>query len=216
MVTSDRASTSQPRFETEARGHISVAGGVPQADPELAERLRSYQHVRHASFAGFHYHPTKKATSDKLSNSQLLQMNRSVTPRKMNGVNDEVDGMFTVTRFADSSQVHLVKQPLGMREQLTFLNEPIASVAPAPFCSPHTGFVYGADTGGNENTQYFFYDLQLRTTVMLTDGIAKNMSGEWSSCGNYWVYSSNLRDNVHFEVYCVKVQDVIDMKTKFG
>ena len=143
---------------------------MPRPDAELGERLRAYQHVRHASFAGFHYHPSKKATSESLSATQLMQMNRSVTPRTLNGINDEVDGIFTVTRFADSSQVHLVKQPLGMREQLTFLNEPISSVAPAPFASPHIGFVYGADTGGNENTQYYFYDVVRRTTTMLTDG----------------------------------------------
>ncbi len=129
------------------------------------------------------------------------------SPRRPNAFNDP-DGMYTVTRFGDSQQVHLVKQPMGMREQLTFLSEPVSSVSPTPMASPFQGFVYGQDSGGNENTQYFYYDLPSRKSVLITDGTSKNMSGEWSSCGEFFVFSSNMRDSVHFEVYAVNLRDL--------
>ena len=54
--------------------------------------------------------------------------------------------MLISTRFADSSQLHLVKMPGGARRQLTFSREPIA----AGSFVPKTGefFVFARDMGG--------------------------------------------------------------------
>ena len=60
--------------------------------------------------------------------------------------------MLISTRFADSAQVFLVRQPLGQRKQLTFQSEPVAGAA----FQPKTGecFVFSQDAGGGE-----FYQL---------------------------------------------------------
>ena len=64
------------------------------------------------------------------------------------------DGCLLVsTRFAETSQVHSVCQPLGMREQLTFHPEPVAQVTAAPADAPRPGFVFAKDRGGDEFSQ---------------------------------------------------------------
>ncbi|HVF35115.1 MAG TPA: S9 family peptidase, partial [Candidatus Saccharimonadia bacterium] len=58
------------------------------------------------------------------------------------------DGALLITtRFGNTAQVHRVAAPLGMREQLTFFDEPVSSVASLP---DRAGFVFGRDVGGSE------------------------------------------------------------------
>ena len=63
--------------------------------------------------------------------------------------------MLITTRFAETAQAHRVRMPMGLREQLTFFPEPVASVnaAPAPGAD---GFVYGKDVGGDEFWQLYW------------------------------------------------------------
>ena len=96
-----------------------------------------------------------------------------------------------------------------MREQLTFFSEPVAGIQPAPYNSPHKGFVYGLDIGGNEQLQYYFFDIEKRKSYLITDGKSKNMSGTWSDNGEHFLSSSNARKSSIFEVYCVRMEDII-------
>src|SRR5690606_19615124 len=80
------------------------------------------------------------------------------------------------TRSAETSQVHRVCQPLGMREQLTFHPEPVAQVTAAPADAPRPGFVFAKDRGGDEFSQLYWFDEQSRETRLLTDG-GRNQNG---------------------------------------
>src|SRR3989440_295205 len=65
------------------------------------------------------------------------------------------DGSLLVaTRFGDSEQLHRVAAPLGMREQLTFYQDPI-EWARAPRSG--SGFVFLKDQGGDENAQLYYH-----------------------------------------------------------
>src|SRR5690606_2962302 len=88
------------------------------------------------------------------------------------------DGCLLIsTRFAETSQVHRVCEPLGMREQLTFFPEPVAGVTIAPSTAPSPGFVFAKDRGGDEFSQLYWFDAQTRETTLLTDGKRSQNSG---------------------------------------
>ncbi len=106
------------------------------------------------------------------------------------------------TRFAETSQAHRVCQPLGMREQITFYNEPVSGLTLAPPKSGRNGFVFGKDVGGNEFSQLHWYDLATREVTMLTDGKRSQNGGAlFSSDGKRLAYSSTARNGTDTDIW---------------
>ena len=115
--------------------------------------------------------------------------------------------MLITTRFAETAQAHRVRAPMGMREQLTFFPEPVASVASAP-APGADGFVYGKDVGGNEFSQLYWYDLDTRESALLSDGQrSQNGSPLWSDDGSLLAWAGTGRNGADYDLY------VRDMKT---
>lgn len=108
------------------------------------------------------------------------------------------------TRFGATAQVHRVKAPGGAREQLTFFDEPIASIVANP---KRNGFVFGKDTGGSEFWQLYWFDLDTREARRLTDGKSRNDSPLWSRDGKRLAYSSTERNGKDTDVW------VLDLDT---
>jgi dipeptidyl aminopeptidase/acylaminoacyl peptidase len=96
------------------------------------------------------------------------------------------------TRFADTTQVHLVKMPGGARKQLTFGTEPSGNVA----IQPKQGrcFVFTQDIGGSEFFQLHRYDFADGRTTLLTDGKSRNTGARWSRDGKQLAYTSTRRN----------------------
>lgn len=113
-------------------------------------------------------------------------------------------GVLVSTRFSTTAQVHRVKAPGGTREQLTFFDEPIASIVPNP---KRNGFVFGKDVGGSEFWQLYWFDLDTRETKRLTDGKSRNESPVWSGDGRRLAYSSTERNGKDTDVW------VLDLDT---
>ncbi len=113
------------------------------------------------------------------------------------------DGCLLIsTRFAETSQAHRVCQPLGMREQITFYNEPVSGLTLAPTKSGRDGFVFGKDIGGNEFAQLHWYDLATREVVMLTDGKrTRNGGALFSEDGKQLAYSSTARNGTDTDIW---------------
>jgi dipeptidyl aminopeptidase/acylaminoacyl peptidase len=107
-------------------------------------------------------------------------------------------GLLIGTRFANTVQVHRVKAPGGAREQLTFYDEPITSIAANP---KRAGFVFGKDIGGSEFWQLFSFDLATRETRLLTDGKSRNAAPVWSHDGTKLAYSSTARNGTDTDVW---------------
>jgi dipeptidyl aminopeptidase/acylaminoacyl peptidase len=94
-------------------------------------------------------------------------------------------------------QLHRVKMPLGMREQITFETEPVMEAT----YSPADGFlVIIKDEGGNEQRQ--FMGLADGRTIKITNG-GRNQFGGWSNDGKLIGYSSTRRDTRNFDIYTV-------------
>jgi dipeptidyl aminopeptidase/acylaminoacyl peptidase len=115
------------------------------------------------------------------------------------------DGSILITtRFAEVEQVHRIRVPLGAREQLTFDAEPVAGVLANPANSPGS-FLFGRDSGGNENTQLHLFRLAERSSQRLTDGRSRYGSALWSRDGRRLVFQSNARNGIQQDVYSLDV-----------
>ncbi len=64
--------------------------------------------------------------------------------------------MLISTRFADTSQIHLVKFPGGARTQLTFFKDSVGGGSYQPTRGDY--FIFSKGSGGNENYQKYRYD----------------------------------------------------------
>jgi dipeptidyl aminopeptidase/acylaminoacyl peptidase len=113
-------------------------------------------------------------------------------------------GMLIGTRFGDVDEVHRIAAPLGMREQLTFLAEPV-TVARAPQIPGAEGFVYLADRGGDENSQVYYYRFADHAVRLLSDGKSFHGRPLWSKNGKRLAFYGNDRDGVSFDIYIADV-----------
>ena len=106
------------------------------------------------------------------------------------------------TRFAETSQVHRVCEPLAMREQLTFYPEPVAGVRVAPPGAPRDGFVFGKDRGGDEFSQLYWFDARTREATLLTDGKRSQNGGTvLSRDGSRMAWSSTSRNGTDRDIW---------------
>lgn len=95
------------------------------------------------------------------------------------------------TRFADTTQIHLVKMPGGARTQLTFYPDRVAGAQYS-----HTkddSYVFSKDVGGGEFFQLYRYDVGSGDVTLLTDGKSRNTDTVWSYAGDKIVYGSTRR-----------------------
>jgi len=113
------------------------------------------------------------------------------------------DGCLLVsTRFAETSQVHRVCEPLGMREQLTFYPEPVGGITPAPAKAWREGFVFAKDRGGDEFSQLYWFDEDTRSTTLLTDGKrTQNGATVLSTDGGLMAYTSTARNGTDRDIW---------------
>ena len=107
--------------------------------------------------------------------------------------------MLISTRFGDTSQTHLVKSPLGARQQMTFFPERVTGATFQPTQGDY--FVFSQDTGGNEFYQNYRYDLSTGNVTLITDGKSKNSRGLWSSTGDLMIYTSTRRRGKDADFY---------------
>ena len=110
------------------------------------------------------------------------------------------NGILVSTRFGETSQFHLIKNPLGMRKQVTFFNEPIGG---GGFSNdPNTyGFLFSKDIGGSEFNQIFYFDMETANYKMLTDGKSRNGGANWSNKGDRFSYYTTKRNGKDWDIY---------------
>ena len=110
--------------------------------------------------------------------------------------------MLITTRFGDTAQVHEVRMPGGDRRQLTFFPDRVQDASYPP--TKGDFFIFRKDTGGNEFSQLYRYDLPAGTITLLTDGKSQNGGLVWSRDGDRIVYGSTRRNGADRDLY---VQD---------
>ncbi len=110
------------------------------------------------------------------------------------------DGMLMATRFGNTTQLHLLQQPGGARNQITFFEEPVGNGSFCPLAE-YNGFLFTKDSGGNEFSQIFWYDMSKRESEMLSDGESVNFGMAWSNKGDRFAFTSSRRNKKDFDVY---------------
>ena len=113
--------------------------------------------------------------------------------------NPRTRGVLIGTRFGNTSQLHEVARPLGMRRQVTFEAEPIAGAS----YSRGKGdvLVVQKDVGGSEFWQ--LYRLDSGRLQLLTDGKSRNEINAWSHDGRWLAYSSTRRNGADTDIWIV-------------
>ena len=108
--------------------------------------------------------------------------------------------MLISTRFGNSNQVHRVIQPLGARSQLTFFNEPVGGATYDPKSGKY--FIFSKDTGGNEFSQLYRFDVATGDVTLLTDGGRSQNGGLlWNNAKTQVVYSSTRRNGADRDLW---------------
>ena len=95
------------------------------------------------------------------------------------------------TRFANTSQLHLVSMPGGDRRQLTFFRDTVREGLFHPDGGDY--IVYARDVGGGEWFQLYRLDVARGGSTLLTDGKSRNLLGPYSNSGNLIAYTSTRR-----------------------
>jgi len=128
------------------------------------------------------------------------QQYRNVRSASFRSWNPTGSGMLISTRFAETSQLHFVEKPMGIRQQITFFDEPVGGGRFCPDPQQH-GFLFSKDIGGNEYYQIFYFDLKDGSHRMLTDGESRNGLGPWSNSGAQFAYTSNMGNGTDMQIY---------------
>ncbi|MGC4027276.1 MAG: prolyl oligopeptidase family serine peptidase [Steroidobacteraceae bacterium] len=112
------------------------------------------------------------------------------------------DGSLVIaTRFGNAEQLHRVRAPLGMREQLTFLPEPVRAGAANPYDAEQ--LLELRDQGGNENMQLYLQNLATGKARLLTDGRSLHGTPVWAHDGKRIAFHGNGRDGASYDIYVV-------------
>ncbi|MFB0516317.1 MAG: alpha/beta fold hydrolase [Candidatus Neomarinimicrobiota bacterium] len=136
---------------------------------------------------------------------RMLQY-QNVRSAYFTGWQPEGQGLYVVTRFGETSQIHYVERPGGARQQLTFFNEPVSGAAIRP-AGPKDGFLFIKDVGGSEFYQIFYFDIPTGEYAMLTDGSSRNGAARWANKGDRFVYFSTARNGRDWDLYIAAADD---------
>jgi len=108
------------------------------------------------------------------------------------------------TRFGETTQIHEVDQPLGVRRQLTFYDERVLGGGYRPGTN-EIGFAM--DEGGAENYQFFMMDRDTGEVERKSDGVHRYQAGGFTDDGKWVAYSVNKRNGRDFDVYVMNPDD---------
>lgn len=131
---------------------------------------------------------------------EIITQYQNVRSATCYGWRADGNGIYILTQFGSSPQIHYVKQAEGARTQLSFFKEPVKEIGVSPNILQQ-GFVFLKDLGGNENYQIYYYDLQQGKSQMLTDGISKNDNPVWNNKGDHFAFISNKRNKKDMDIY---------------
>lgn len=113
-------------------------------------------------------------------------------------------GVVITTRFAETAQLHVVRQPMGARRQLTFFTEPVRGAAVHP---ERQELLFLKDRGGDEFAQIHRFDLATGTSEALTSGRYIHRAVTWDRAGGRFAYLTNRRTGRDWEVMVADAAD---------
>ena len=113
--------------------------------------------------------------------------------------------MLIATRFGDTEQIHRLRSPLGMREQLSYAPGGVASAAARPYASD--AFAYLEPHHGGESSQLFLQRLADHSLTPLTDGTHRDGPPFWAHDGKRIAFASNRRTGTDVDIYVLDTEE---------
>lgn len=107
-------------------------------------------------------------------------------------------GLLIGTRFGETSQLHIVEEPMGMRRQVTFYEERVGDGSFNPV-NP-SEILFAMDEDGNERDQLFLHDLSTGKCRRLTDGKAIYRSPMWANNKELIACSTTQRNGKDWDI----------------
>jgi dipeptidyl aminopeptidase/acylaminoacyl peptidase len=116
-----------------------------------------------------------------------------------------LDGsMLIATRFGDSDQIHRVRAPLGMREQLSYAPGGAGGGAVRPYVND--AFAYLTPLHGGEGSQLWLQRLTDHSLTPLTDGTHRDGPPLWAHDGKRIAFASNRRNGIDADIYVLDTE----------
>jgi dipeptidyl aminopeptidase/acylaminoacyl peptidase len=103
------------------------------------------------------------------------------------------------TRFGESEQIHRVRMPLGMREQVTFAAQGVTAARARPDNSD--SLVYLEALHGGQSTRLSLQRLDTHEVRPLTDGQHRDGAALWAHDGHHLVFNSRRVNASDAELY---------------
>ena len=114
------------------------------------------------------------------------------------------------TRFGETNQLHRVDQPMGMRRQISFFDEPVNMAMYRPGRWPQPTILFARDTGGDELYQLYLQNARNAQVTRITDGKSRNTSAVFSRDGKWIAWTSVASNSTRYRIF---VADASDPKT---
>ena len=110
------------------------------------------------------------------------------------------DHLLISTRCANTTQMHRVARPMGSREQLTFLQEPLAATA-IPDGGAGDEIIISWDEGGSEFNQLFLFNLSSGSSRRVSDGKSRYGAIVWAPEGEKFAYVTTERNGRNWDTH---------------
>ncbi len=114
-------------------------------------------------------------------------------------------GIYILTRFGETSQIHHVARPMGMRRQVTFYDERTGGASVRPDGSGQ--FMFTRDVGGDEFYQGFLFDPSTGTSTRFTESETRNQGLTWSPDGKLVAWASATWDQPDYTIWVADPSD---------
>ncbi len=111
------------------------------------------------------------------------------------------NGVLISTRFGETNQLHRVDVPDGMRRQITFYDEPVATALYRPAERAKRTILLQRDTGGDEIFQLYLVDEKTGDTTRLSDGKSRNTGAVFSREGRFVAWTSVPTDSSRYRIF---------------
>jgi Tol biopolymer transport system component len=115
------------------------------------------------------------------------------------------DGSMLIrTRFGETEQIHRVRMPLGMREQVSFAPGGVSAAQARPYASD--SLVYLEPLQGGQSTQLSLQRLDNHQLMALTDGTHRDSAAVWAHDGKHLAFASNRVNSTDAEIYQIDTE----------
>ncbi|TVS12536.1 MAG: S9 family peptidase [Wenzhouxiangella sp.] len=114
-------------------------------------------------------------------------------------------GIYILTRFGETNQIHHLARPMGKRRQVTFYDQRTGSPTVRPDGSGQ--FMFTRDVGGDEFFQGFLFDPETARSSQFTESGTRNQGLTWSPDGARVAWASATWEQPDYTIWVADPAD---------